>query len=78
MPTRVTDLVITLASQADTVKILGNSKWTFGNLLPQSKLNLSTNVFASEDVIGKPIEFPVKIQYVSDEQSTTETIKDLM
>ncbi|HKG71119.1 MAG TPA: hypothetical protein VKA87_04425 [Nitrososphaeraceae archaeon] len=70
----VTDLVITLASQADAVKILGNSKWTFENLIPQSKLNLSTNVFASEDVIGKPIEFPVKIQYVSDEQSTTETI----
>lgn len=70
----VTDLVITLTSRADTVKILGNSKWTFENLVPQSKLNLSTNVFASEDVIGKPIEFPVKIQYVSDEQSTTETI----
>jgi hypothetical protein len=66
--------VITLTSQADTVKILGNSKWTFESLLPQSKLNLSTNVFASEDVIGKPIQFPVKIQYVSDEQSTTETI----
>jgi hypothetical protein len=70
----VTDLVITLASQADTVKILGNSKWTFENLEPQSKLNLSTNVFASEDVIGKPIEFRVKLQYISDEQSTTETI----
>jgi hypothetical protein len=70
----VTDLVITLTSQADTVKILGNSKWTFENLEPQSKLNLSTNVFASEDVIGKPIEFRVKLQYISDEQSTTETI----
>src|SRR5215208_3536893 len=70
----VTDLVITLTSQADTVKILGNSKWTFENLIAQSKLNLSTNVFASEDVIGKPIEFRVKIQYVTDEQSTTETI----
>src|ERR671921_113077 len=70
----VTDLVITLTSQADTVKILGNSKWTFENLKPQSKLNLSTNIFASEDVIGKPIEFRVKLQYISDEQSTTETI----
>ena len=70
----VTDLVITLTTQADTVKILGNSKWTFEDLKPQSKLNLSTNVFASEDVIGKPIEFRVKLQYISDEQSTTETI----
>ena len=70
----VTDLVITLTSQADTVKILGNSKWTFEDLKQQSKLNLSTNVFASEDVIGKPIEFRVKLQYISDEQSTTETI----
>jgi hypothetical protein len=70
----VTDLVITLTSQADTVKILGNSKWTFENLIARSKLNLSTNVFASEDVIGKPIEFRVKIQYVTDEQSNTETI----
>jgi len=70
----VTDLVITLASQADTVKILGNSKWTFENLMPESKLNLSTTVFASDDIIGKPIQFSVKIQYVSDEQSKTETI----
>ncbi|MBD0360285.1 MAG: hypothetical protein ICV56_06185, partial [Nitrososphaeraceae archaeon] len=70
----VTDLVITLASHADAVKILGNSKWTFENLKPQSKLNLSTNVFASEDVIGKPIEFRVELQYISNEQSTTETI----
>jgi hypothetical protein len=70
----VTDLVITLASQADTVKILGNSKWTFENLMPESKLSLSTTVFASEDIIGKPIQFSVNMQYVSDEQSKTETI----
>jgi hypothetical protein len=70
----VTDLLITLASQADTVKILGNSKWMSDNLMPRSKLNLSTNVFASEEVIGKAIEFAVKIQYVSEEQSRIETI----
>lgn len=70
----VADLVITLTSQTDTVKILGNSKWTFENLMPESKLNLSSTVFASEDVIGKPIQFSVKMQYVSDEQSKTETI----
>ena len=70
----VADLVITLASQTDTVKILGNSKWTFENLMPTSELNLSSTVFASEDVIGKPVQFSVKIQYVSDEQSKTETI----
>jgi hypothetical protein len=70
----VADLVINLASQTDTVKILGNSKWTFEKLMPESKLNLSSNVFASEDVIGKPVQFSAKIQYVSDEQSKTETI----
>jgi hypothetical protein len=42
--------------------------------MPESKLNLSTTVFASEDIIGKPIQFSVKIQYVSDEESKTETI----
>ena len=70
----VADLVINLASQTDTVKILGNSKWTFEKLMPESELNLSSNVFASEDVIGKPVQFSAKIQYVSDEQSKTETI----
>jgi hypothetical protein len=70
----VSDLVINLASQTDTVKILGNSKWTFEKLMPESELNLSSNVFASEDVIGKPVQFSAKIQYVSDEQSKTETI----
>ena len=70
----VTDLVISLVSKPESVKILGDSRWTDQIMMPQSKINLSTKVFASEDMIGKPAIFTLTTEYISENQSKTDNL----
>jgi len=70
----ITNVVISLVSQSNSMKILGDSRWTFQSMLPQSKLNLSTKVFASSDLIGKPALFSLTVDYVSAGQSKTDSL----
>jgi hypothetical protein len=70
----ITNVVISLASQTGSMNILGNSRWTLQSMLPQSKLNLSTKVFASSDLIGKPALFTITVDYVSAGQSKTDSL----
>jgi len=70
----ITNVVISLASQSGSMKILGDSRWTFQSMLPQSKLNLSTKVYASSDLIGKPALFTLTVDYVSAGQSKTDSL----
>jgi hypothetical protein len=70
----ITNVVISLISQSNSMKILGDSRWTFQSMLAQSKLNLSTKVFASSDLIGKPALFTLTVDYVSAGQSKTDSL----
>ncbi|MRN68864.1 MAG: hypothetical protein FIO04_04100 [Nitrosopumilales archaeon] len=70
----ITNVVISLVSQSNSMKILGDSRWTFQSMLAQSKLNLSTKVFASSDLIGKPALFTLTVDYVSAGQSKTDSL----
>src|SRR5712691_9964027 len=70
----ITNVVISLVSQSNSMKILGDSRWTFQSMLSQSKLNLSTKVFASSDLIGKPALFTLTVDYVSAGQSKTDSL----
>jgi len=70
----ITSVVASLKSESDSMKILGDSRWTVQSMLPQSKLNLSTKVFASSDIIGQPALFTLTIQYVSAGQSKTDSL----
>jgi hypothetical protein len=64
----ITDVVVTLVPRSESVAILGNSRWTLQELSPQSNARLSTRIFASESLIGSPISFDVRVQYVSGDQ----------
>lgn len=68
------DLVISLISGSGSVKILGDSRWTNQIMKPQSRMNLSTKIFSSEDMIGKPAMFTVTSKYVSRNQSETDDL----
>jgi hypothetical protein len=72
--TPLKDVVLSLDSSLDSVKILGDSRWTFNSMDALSKLELSTQVFAAEDVIATPIEFTVNAEYISGGQSKTDTL----
>ncbi|HEX5977934.1 MAG TPA: hypothetical protein VFY68_11690, partial [Nitrososphaeraceae archaeon] len=68
------DVVLSLDSSLDSVKILGDSRWTFGSMNALSKQGLSTQVFAAEDVIATPIEFTINAEYISGRQSKTDSL----
>ncbi|MDQ6723667.1 MAG: hypothetical protein M3Z01_05315 [Thermoproteota archaeon] len=70
----ITNVVATLDSQSSSMKILGNSRWTLQSMLPQSKLNLSTKVFASANMIGQPAISALTLDYISAGQSKIDTL----
>jgi hypothetical protein len=72
--TMLRDVVLSLGSSLNSVKILGDSRWTFSTMNVSSKQELSTKVFAAEDVIATPIEFIIDAEYISGGQSKTDSL----
>jgi hypothetical protein len=68
------NVVLSLDSSLDSVKILGDSRWTFSSMNASSKKELSTRVFAAEDVISTPVEFTIDAEYISGGQSKTDSL----
>jgi hypothetical protein len=64
----ITDVIVTLASRSESLEILGDSRWTLQELSAQSKARFSTRVFASESLIGSPVSFEIRVQYISGDQ----------
>lgn len=68
------DVVFSLESQSESVKILGESRWTFNLMDPFSQKKLSTLVYASEDVISKPVSFILDAEYISAGKSRNDSL----
>jgi hypothetical protein len=64
----ITDVVVTLVPRSESLEILGDSRWTLQELGAQNKARFSTRVFASESLIGSPVSFEVRVQYISGDQ----------
>ena len=64
----ITDVVVTLVPGSESLEIIGDSRWTVQELAAQSKMQFSTQVFASESLIGSPVSFEVRIEYISGDQ----------
>lgn len=67
------NVIVSIRSQSDSIKILGNTSWTVGNVAPHSSTQLSTRVFASKDMIGKATTFTYTVQHLSAGQPEIET-----
>ena len=65
----ITNVVISISSQSNDLKIIGDSLWSLQSLSPHSKHTFSTKVYASTSLIGSPVSFIVTTQYISGEQS---------
>jgi hypothetical protein len=70
----LTDIVFSLSSGTNSVKILGDSRWRVDYMAPQSNFPMSTTVYAAEDVINTPTEFEIKAEYIERGQSKTDTL----
>ncbi len=60
----IADAVVTLNSDSDLVKILGNSKWNLGEIGAGTTQEFVTSVFASKSLINSPVSFKVLIDYI--------------
>ena len=70
----ITNVVATLSSSSSSIKMLGDSRWTFPSISPQSKISLPTKVFASANVVGFPAVFTLTVDYILAGQSKTDTL----
>lgn len=57
--------ILSLSSPSDSVKILGNTRWSIPLFAPGMEKEISTLVFASEDMINKPISFTMNAEYIT-------------
>lgn len=69
----MTDILLTLTSGSDSVKIVGNSKWTIAELPAGSTHYLTAQVFSSTSIINTPISFTLTSEYISNGESKTDT-----
>lgn len=72
--TPVSNLVITLNSPSDSVKIIGNSKWTLNSLRAQGDQAFTTKVFAAKSAVGNPILFNLGLNYIFNGDTKTDSI----
>jgi hypothetical protein len=70
----LTDIVFSLSSGTNSVKILGDSRWRVDYMAPLENFPMSTTVYAAEDVINTPTEFEVNADYIERGQSKTDTL----
>ena len=68
------DIVFSLSSGTNSVKILGDSRWRVDYMAPQSNFPMSTTVYAADDVINTPTEFMINAEYIERGQSKTDTL----
>jgi len=70
----LSNVLITLTSQTDSIKILGDSKWTVKSMDPDYRQEFTTQVFAPIDVIGDSTTFNLNLQYLSEGQTKTDSV----
>lgn len=68
------DVVFSLKSESDSVKILGDTRWTLSSMAPFTNRELFTQIFSSEEVISKPISFTFDAEYISGGKSKQDSL----
>ena len=72
--TPASNFVMTLTSPLDTVKVVGNSKWTLNTLPPQGQQMFDTKVFAAKEAVGSPMLFNLGLTYIYNGDTETDTL----
>ena len=68
------NVVFSLKSESDSVKLLGDTRWTLNSIEPFSERELSTQIFSSEEIISKPISFILDAEYISGGKSKKDSL----
>lgn len=68
----IQDVVISLQPSSESVKVLGPSRWSFNTISEYTLLN--TTLFASEELIGQPVQLNFNLDYLQDGTANSETL----
>lgn len=71
----LSNVVVSLASQSESIEILGRTSWNLGDVEPGSAQELSTQVFASTNIIGSATAFTYTVQHISAGQPDIEVVE---
>jgi uncharacterized repeat protein (TIGR01451 family) len=71
--TPLTNVVVTIESPSESLKIIGDSKWTIQRIEEDSQVDLATKVFAANSLIGDPAVLDVTVEYSANGESSTES-----
>ena len=72
--TPLTDVIVTLSTSSDSLKIVGKPKWIIPEILPGSSQQITSQVFAATSIINTPVSFLVTEDYIVEGEKKTETI----
>ena len=70
----LSDVLITLSSQSESIKILGESEWTVKQMDAGYTQEFATQVFAPTSLIGDSTNFELSLRYLSDGQTETDSV----
>jgi len=69
---QISNAIISISSTSDSIKILGDSKWTVDAIGAKSQVLLPTRIFAAPSLIGTPASFDISIGYLLNGESKAE------
>ena len=70
----IQDLVISIQPSSESVEILGPSRWSF-DVMNSKVLPLNTTVFASDELIGKPVQLNFNLDYILNGVAKSESLE---
>ncbi len=72
--TPLSDVLITLSSQSESIRILGESEWTVNQMALGYTEEFATQVFAPTSLIGDSTNFDLSMRYLSEGQTETDSV----
>jgi hypothetical protein len=72
--TPLSDVLITLSSQSESIRILGESEWTVNQMDLGYTEEFATQVFAPTSLIGDSTNFDLSMRYLSEGQTETDSV----
>lgn len=70
----LSDVLITLSSQSESIRILGESEWTVKQMDAGYTSEFATQVFAPTSLIGDSTNFDLSMRYLSEGQTKTDSV----
>ena len=70
----LSDVLITLSSQTESIRILGESEWTVTEMGADYSEEFTTQVFAPTSLIGDSTNFDLTVRYLADGQTETDSV----